>query len=443
MNVSRLTIPALAILAVLCGCGGDNTQNLSPDDFYARRPPGAVSPVPRLDHPGILAVPDAHAVTAAPANTEYNTSPASEIAPSDIPPQSSPLPTTRPTVVATTLPARVQAALATDQFMTLGAVVRVVNGTPIYANKVLRRDAVILRQLARTRDIDDFEIEARAEIERTINELTNDELEIASAERTLDPKDIAIARALTTKWHTEQVDEAGGSEAIARLRAQESGQDFDEQEQDQYRHYLQLLYYYKKIDPQIEIRAEDVRKYYESHLDEFSTQTSATIQLIESNPAHHRGDTNAAKAKLEDIRRRILAGEDFAEYARNENDLPGSSGPDGDGGQMTLQPNTFALTKVDSEIWKSLPGQVSRVIEDQGSFYIFKLVNRQYGATKSFADKAVQDAITKRLYDAQQRDRRDAEISRLEKEDIVYDNPKWIDAAVEMALENYPRWSKE
>jgi PPIC-type PPIASE domain len=443
MKRTTRAFPAILILTTLWGCGGDNTQNLSPDDFYARRSPGVVSPVPRLDHPGILAVPDAHAVAAAPANPEPSSGVPSEISQGDFQPLTSvPPPTTRP-IVLTTQPATTQPALATDQFMTLGAVVRVVNDTPIYANKVLRLDAPILRQMARNQDIASFEIDARAQIERTINQLTDDELEIASAERTLDPKDIQLAHALTTVWRNEQISEAGGSEAVARVRAREAGDDFDEEEQDQYRHYLQILYYVRKIDPEIEITAEDERKYYQSHLDEFSTQTSAVIQLIEADPANHRGDRNAARAKLADIRRRVLAGEDFAGYAHTENDLPGATGPDGDGGQMNLQPNTFALTNVDREIWKALPGQISDIIEDQGAFFMFKLVSRQYGATKSFADKAVQDAITKRLSDQQQRLHREEELSRLEKEDPVSYDPQMVDAAVEMALENYPRWRKE
>ena len=103
--------------------------------------------------------------------------------------------------------------------MILGSVVVVVNGTPIYANKVLRKDIDVLRGYAKQMDIVRFEDAARAQIERTVEELVKDELEVAAAERTLDPKDIQLAHVFTTLWSQNQIAQAGGSEQVARLRA--------------------------------------------------------------------------------------------------------------------------------------------------------------------------------------------------------------------------------
>jgi len=325
--------------------------------------------------------------------------------------------------------------------MILGGVVVVVNGTPIYANKVLRKDIDVLRGYAKQMDIVRFEDAARAQIERTVGELVKDELEVAAAERTLDPKDIQLAHVFTTLWSQNQIAQAGGSEQVARLRAQESGEDFEDQEQDTYRRYLQELYYYKVISPQIDITAEDERRYYHAHLDQFTTPTQASIILIEANPAKLNGDAKAARARLLNLRQRAIAGEDFADYGRRQNDLPGSSGDQGNGGQMTLKPNTLVLTNVEAQVWKTPPGQISDIIEDHDSFYIFKVISRDEGGTKPFADRAVQEAITKRLTDLQRTERREAEIQKLEMEAIG--SPENLEPVVEMAIQNYPAWSKK
>jgi hypothetical protein len=435
---------AAGLPAILAACGSDKAQPVSAQDFYARRNP-AGSPISPLDRPGILHLPDARAQPSTPAPPpDYG-----ELGPlfneHDFPPLSTSMPSTLPTALAgpATHPAT-QPSLATDQYTTLGGVVMVVNGHPIYADKILRLSAPALRKHAKEMDIAQFEIAARVEIDRTINNLMKDELAAAAAEQSLDPKDIQLARSLTRLWSQHQVAEVGGAEQVARLRAQESGEDFQDQEQDQYHRYLYDLYLFKKIYPQIDITGQDELRYYNAHIDDFTTPTQATIILIEANPDRLNGDSAAAKAKLLNIRKRTLAGEDFAAYGRDQNDLPGSKGAEGNGGQMVVKLNSLLLTQVEAQVWKTPAGQISDVIEDHDAFFIFKVLSRDYGGTKSFADRAVQDAIKRHLTDLKIQQSRNEEERKLEMAGIVQPpDPRMIDTAVEMALQNYPQWSKK
>jgi hypothetical protein len=435
---------AAGLPAILAACASDKAQPVSAQDFYAPRN-AAGSPISPLDRPGILHLPDAHAQPSTPAPPPDNGDADVLFNEGDLPPMSTPMPTTLPAALAgpATNPAT-QPSLATDEYTTLGGVVLVVNGQPIYADKVLRLSAPVLRKLAKEMNFYQFEIAARVEIERTISNLKDDELAAAAAEQSLDPKDIQLARALTRLWSQQQVAEAGGAEQAARLRAQESGEDFQDQEQKQYYWYLYRIYLERKVLPQIDITGEDERRYYNAHIDEFTTPTQATIILIEANPDKLNRDPAAAKAKLLDIRKRALAGEDFAAYGRDQNDLPGAAGAEGDGGQRALKPNTWLLTQVEAQVWKTPAGQISDVIEDHGDFFIFKVLSRDYGGTKSFADRAVQDAIQRRLRDLKIQQSRDEEDRKLEMAGIVEPpDPRMIDTAVEMALQNYPQWSKK
>ena len=425
--------------AFVVGCASDKAQPVSPRDFYAQPVPGMAGAVPTSvqDSPGLLQTLEAQ-------NPGPATNPSAGVLPKSVIARATTLPdvaiggaSTRSSAEPSTLP-----SFAGDQYLTLGGVVMVVNGRPIYADKVLRMDANILRQTAKQMSMADFEDAARNQIERTINELRDNELEIAAAERTLDPKDIQLAKVLTAQWSKHEISEVGGSEQIARIRAHASGEEFQDQEEDQFRRYLQDLYYYRKIIPQIDISPDDERRFYRAHIDEFTTPTQAEIILIEADPANLNGSRQAAIDKLRKLRERAAAGEDFTAYGHDQNDLPSATGDNGNGGRLTIKPNTFVYTAVEAQVWKTPVGQISDVIEDHDVFFILKVLTRDEGGTKAFADQAVQEAIYKRLFDLQRQEHRQAELRKLVLEAIVFTDPHMIDAAVEMAMQNYSRWAK-
>ena len=446
------TVLAAGGLSLLSACGPPAPTPVAPQDFYTRRSL-TPSPIPALDQPGALTgLPDAR-TPPTPTPLPRNPGPIGPFDENDyqpLPQRPTTLPSARTT--PTTIPSSAlanpstQQSYAENQYMTLGGVVAVVNGTPIYANKVLRLVTPILRQYAREMNIDDFEWNARDKIKEQIELLKNDELEVAAAEHSLDPKQIAIAKQLTIQWRTMQIAEAGGSEQVAVARAEQAtpGEDFHDLENDQYRLYLWEVYKAFKVDPDIQFTAEEEREYYSSHLDKFSTPTKATIILIEADPARIGSDAKARDRLLE-IHERVLAGEDFAAYARNQNDLPGASGPEGSGGLLKdVKPNTFVFTKVDAQIWKVPVGQISDVIADSGAYYMFKVISRENGQTRAFADAAVQEFIRRNLTALQLQQQREAEIEKLMEEGIVdTSDPEMIEVAVQMARQNYPIWSKE
>ncbi len=441
----------LLALTILSSCSSNGPQQISSQEFYARHAPTGANPIAPLDQPGVIpSLPDARAQSNAPPYVSAFSSTATPVTVGELPPISS-IPTTLPSALGPPVPSTNPSpisSLDTDQYMTLGGVVLVVNGNPIYADKVLRLASSALRKHAKEMDRADFQEAARVEIERTIKNLTDDELAAAAAERSLDPKDIQLARQLTSLWAQHEVAEVGGAEQVARLRAQQFGESFQDEEEDQYHQWLYRLYLIRKIYPQVDITADDERNYYAAHIDEFTTPAQASIILIESDPDKLNGDEAAAKAKLQKIRARALAGEDFAEYGRTDNDLPGAIGDQGNGGQIVIKPNTFVLTNVEDAVWKTPVGQISDVIADHDAFFIFKVLTRDTGGTKAFADRKVQDAITRHLRDLQIQQRRDEEMRKLQMEDIVQPTDpdlvdRNIDMVVDMAMQSYTQWSKE
>jgi hypothetical protein len=439
----------------LAGCGSGGVQPLTADDFHPHHAALAAEPPAGQAAGGSVAESPSQSRTVAvdPLKKPQPRQPASLV--ESI--QNELNPTTQPSAIPTTMPTANNSltsrlnlagpatvpAYDPGQYMTLGAVLANVNGTPIYANKVIRKDANELRAYAREYDQDHFRDAASALIAKDVDNLIRDELEIAAAQRSLGQSDLQLAQILTSKWCSVQYYEAGGSEELARARARAEGVDFDEMKEYQHRRYLQLIYYQKKIVPQIEIGAQDELRYYVAHIADFTTPTKAVILLIEASPANLNGDKAAAIARLNEIKQRARGGEDFAAYARNQNDLPGAAGPDGDGGSHEIEPNSFILTNVEKQVWKVPIGQISDVIADQDAYYIFKVVSRDEGGTRSFADAAVQDLIYKKLSDQQLIIRRDAALDRLKNEAVVYPNPPFLEPAIEIALQNYSTWTQK
>jgi len=318
--------------------------------------------------------------------------------------------------------------------MELGTVVAVVNGTPIFANKVLRRDATVLGELARQYDLRRFQVAARDRIDKTTQELVYDELRYAAAERTLESKDKELAAILTERWRTRKITEAGGSLEVARRRALAEGEDFNEQVEDQHRFYLVQIYLTRKIEPRVQVTAGDMRRYYQANLaSRFSQPDKAVVWILHTDPS----DLGRALAmdKIHDFRRRALAGEDMAGLAKLQNS-PLFAEP------RTVERHSFALTNVEDQIWTMNPGDVSDVIEDRGGFYVVKLVSRVHGGVRSFEDEAVQDEIRQTLRGEQLRKLEQEDVQRLLENAVVRTDPQMIDAAVQMAMENYPRWAK-
>jgi len=431
---------ACLLAASLCGCGvSTGPTPISTSDFYNRHQVGE-APLSVTDQPGQVVGKDMQAKPPSPPPAGSGAPTAiSEAVQEAIPsPLATTQPTTGPSEATTTLQsteASTEPEMSPGGYMELGSVVAEVNGRPIYANKILRIDAALLREDAKNYSIDQFPIVVHDLLLKTTNEQIADELEVAAADQALDDKDKQVAEHLTQQFYMSKIQEAGGSLTIARQRALESGEDLDEQVEDEHRHYLQLLYYQKKIDPLVHVTADDERKYYDQHrASEFSTPTQADVYILSADPGD-LGEDQAMK-NIQDFRRRAIAGEDVAQLVQyNKNSALRS--------MLTIEPNSFALQNVEAAIWKLSPGQVSDVIEDHDGLYVVKLVNLRKGGVDPFEDEKVQDAIHQKLENDQLQELRMNERMRLMSENYSTFDAASIDAAVEMAMENYTRWRNE
>lgn len=455
MDGKRSLILGLAVGAALAGCtrgGGDPlaqqrfTGHTSPTDSIAAPVDRAgpvlynqvrvnfMEPTPQVEGLGMADdAPIDPAVQDVSATVQQEVRSPTEVAAEQ--------PTTRPVAQPQT-PATDPADTAEPAaYYTIGGVVAKVNGQPIFANRVLGILARPLQARAQELDRQPFEAEARELIARQIWELTRAELEFAAAQRYLTPEDRLLADAMTMNWRNRRITEAGGSLQQAIQVAYTAGEDFDIQLEEQYRTFMTQVYYQKRIIPRVQVTAEDLRAYYDRHLqDQFTEFDQARFRVIKIDPTKMES-VGAAQDRIATMRRQVEAGTaDFATLASQINHDSYLMSRGGDVG--TIQRGAYVVPQLEEAVWKTPVGGVTEVVEARGAYYIAKVEEKQEGRVRAFEDEQVQDAIRNTLRAEQFRALRERYLQQLQETAIIRIDPAMIEIAVEMAVQNYPRWRK-
>jgi parvulin-like peptidyl-prolyl isomerase len=347
-------------------------------------------------------------------------------------------PVTQPATASTTRPS---SALPPGQYQLIGTVVAEVNGAPIYANKVLALINKPLMQKARELRTEEFRAFAAQLIRSQVEELIRDEVLYAAAERSLSDQDKRLADAMTQQWRMQQITLAGGSVQVARSRAAAEGDDFDELVRQRYRKHIIEVYHYKKITPRIQVTVDDQRRYYDKHKDdEFTEHQAARFRVLEVS-VDKTGSRELALKKAAALYQRAAAGEDFTAMCARENDNSAWAAMSGDTGWLAK--GSFKYEKVEEEVWKLQPGQVTQVIETDKAYYLAKLEQVRPGRVRPFGEQpngkqmSVQEQITDKLRKEQFRELSDEMNQRLQKDAIVNRDPARMQLCLDMAMQRY------
>ncbi len=342
-----------------------------------------------------------------------------------------------------TVTASMSDPVATGVYMTVGGVLAQVNDTPIYAHTVL---ALLDRELAaRARDMDPehFKSFAEGRIVSQTQELIRDELDYTTAVKALSADDLRMARGIATESEQAKVKQAGGSLELARRTAAADGYDFDELCRRDYRRIVVGVYQRKQIDPHVQVTAQDMREFYAANGAKlYGDKDRLKFRVIEIDPARMGGKDpqGAAKAKIESIRTKAVAGQDFAALASSENHDDALRASGGDPGGW-LDRGSYRVDAVEQALWPLQPGGVTPVIADGDVFYIAKLEDKHVGQTRPFDDPTVQDDVLKRLTQRQL----SALWERIRDEamsDAMFSAPEdRLNIAVEMVMQKYARWT--
>ena len=143
---------------------------------------------------------------------------------------------------------------------------------------------------------------------------------------------------------------------------------------------------YEEIGKNAKLDEADVRKYFEAHKAEFEQVRARHILIrVQGSPAAVRPGqkdlTEAeALAKAQDLRKRIQAGEDFAQLARQESDDTGSAV---NGGDLGFFRRKQMVPSFEQAAFALQPGELSEPVKSPLGYHVIKVEAKE---SKSFED---------------------------------------------------------
>lgn len=138
----------------------------------------------------------------------------------------------------------------------------------------------------------------------------------------------------------------------------------------------------KEILPTIKIDDQDAKKYYDTNTEKFSQpeRVRARHILMKVEKEDSEDKKTAAKKKLQDIQKRILAGEDFSKLAKDNSEGP-SNVKGGDLGYFTKGRMVKSFEEV---AFKLAPNEVSDIVETKFGYHLIKVVDRQEAGAQPY-----------------------------------------------------------
>ena len=150
----------------------------------------------------------------------------------------------------------------------------------------------------------------------------------------------------------------------------------------------------KDVVSKINISKEDAQKYFESNSAKFHQPERVRAQHILIKVETGADDQKKAEAlnKLKDIKKRILAGEDFGKLAKDHSEGP-SNVREGDLGYFT---RGRMVKPFEDAAFKLAPNEVSDIVETQFGYHLIKVLDHQPDKDPTFKEVEPQIMATLR-----------------------------------------------
>jgi peptidyl-prolyl cis-trans isomerase SurA len=173
----------------------------------------------------------------------------------------------------------------------------------------------------------------------------------------------------------------------------------------------------KEINSKVTVTDSDVSTYYNAHKAEYNlTEPQYHLAQIQttSQPAAQAGNLQGSKAtneeeahkKIQSLKVRLDAGEDFGTLAMNFSENPNTASSQGDMGfvaesAMRGDPSTYAsITKLKAgEITEIITGPIDPATRKPAGYTIYKLVSREPAGQRELNDPRVQQAVRQQLHE--------------------------------------------
>jgi peptidyl-prolyl cis-trans isomerase SurA len=180
----------------------------------------------------------------------------------------------------------------------------------------------------------------------------------------------------------------------------------------------------------VAVTDDEAHKYYDSHMSEFTTPSAVMLREVLVNvPVDPRGinaaGDDAAKAKAEDVRKRVLGGEAFEKVAADVSDSASKAN-----GGLIGPLNVSDLSADFRKVIEGLKaGEMTQVIRTQRGYQILRLESST--PTKVLAFDQARDQISDRVFTDKRRDEFQKYLVKLRAQAII----DWRNADVKKAYD--------
>lgn len=140
----------------------------------------------------------------------------------------------------------------------------------------------------------------------------------------------------------------------------------------------------------IEASDDEIKTYYEAHLDEYKEPEKARLVYVNFSDAPTKDDSAEVFARLDDIKKQIKEGKDFADLAKTYSTEPGASKSGGELGWFT---RGRMVKEFEDACFTAKTGDMVGPIMTQFGYHIIKIEETKFKDKKKKSEVVQQDSV--------------------------------------------------
>ncbi len=182
-----------------------------------------------------------------------------------------------------------------------------------------------------------------------------------------------------------------------------------------------------KVKDKVKVTDAEMKKYYDSHKDEFKKPETVTARhiLVRVAPGADKEAWNKALDKAKVIEAKLKKGADFAKLAEEYSDDPGSKQKGGELGAFTKGRMVPEFEKVAFSLKK---GEISGPVKTNFGYHIIQVTDKSPASQQSFEE--AKNGLQQKMLREKQQKYMDELMAKLKKKYDVKEYPEHLDAAM-------------
>jgi peptidyl-prolyl cis-trans isomerase SurA len=240
-------------------------------------------------------------------------------------------------------------------------------------------------------------------------------------------KDMGISVESDLNKRLDEIRKQNGLATLADLQkgVESSGLTWEDYKTTLRNSLLQKEVVRREVGAHLEISADEVKQYYESHPQEFALPERVTLSEISlSTEGKSPGEFDAVRKKVEGLRTSVLNGDDFNQVATMYSQ--GSTAKDG-GNLGTFKKGELA-PQIEAIVFQLAKGQITDVIQTRTGFEILKIEDH-FPAEVQPLEK-VETQIRDTIYAQKMQPRMREYLAELREQSYVTVKPGYSDSAL-------------